>query len=441
MAEERQLPTNHRLSWSKFKPFIIGEGWFISLRFLAVLGVLVGLFLTYYPRSEIDKSRVLLTIVLFAVYNLVFWFLAFFQRKRIQVLLTLGFVADILLVFFLVLITGGVSSPFSSLFFLIIPLGTYYFGFWKGLLITTCYITAHIIACLLNPYDHDSILSMLIAQMLTAFFLGFAVAIFAAKDRRERRQMVSLERELAQAEKLSAIGKFASSLAHEIGSPLSVMRGYLDILGEKLENGHPGMSEMIKIKSQFERIIKLIRQLLTFARHSLPQFRPVNVNSIIRMTVDALQQELSKAQVRVVLNPDENLPSIKADPDQLYQVFFNIIMNARHAMQEHGGTLSISSSVKKKALSAQKTGPDFANLIELVVSDTGCGIPANHLNKIFEPFFTTKALGEGSGLGLAICHGIISDHRGRIEVESRPGEGSTFKVFLPITTGLPVKRT
>lgn len=245
-------------------------------------------------------------------------------------------------------------------------------------------------------------------------------------------ERVNMEKRLNQSEKLSAIGKLASGLAHEIGSPLGAISGYAERLISKLNENDRRRSDAENIKAQLDRITRLVRQLLIFARQSSPQLKQVKVNGIIRSTIEILVPELKNASIEVALELQENLPVIEADPDQLYQVFFNIILNAKQAMSDHGGKLTVTSSVLRKPQDIQENGTDLAEFIEICIVDTGMGIHPDHQKRIFEPFFTTKDVGEGSGLGLAICHGIISDHGGWIEVESKEGEGSSFKVILPV---------
>ena len=172
------------------------------------------------------------------------------------------------------------------------------------------------------------------------------------------------------------------------------------------------------MEAELTRSTKLIRNLLDFARQSPPAFRQINLNDVVNRAVDLVAHSAELQHVQIVKELDLSLPNLTADYDQLYQVCTNLILNAIQAMPK-GGKLTLRSSVNNGQL-------------KIEVQDTGCGISSENMRKLFTPFFTTKHEVKGVGLGLAISYGIIQRHHGRIEVQSKEGEGATFTIYLPL---------
>jgi two-component system NtrC family sensor kinase len=180
------------------------------------------------------------------------------------------------------------------------------------------------------------------------------------------------------------------------------------------------MEELSIIIQQTERITKLIQQLMDFARDTQPSFELTDIHPLIENTLTLTRHQLKKYSILLDAKLNSSIPKIIADPNQLQQVFLNIIINAIHAMPR-GGTLSIEASL------------DHDNeAVQVLVRDTGCGISKANLKNVFDPFFTTKEVGQGTGLGLAVSHRIIENHNGRIDVESRLNHGTCFKITLPL---------
>jgi two-component system NtrC family sensor kinase len=253
-------------------------------------------------------------------------------------------------------------------------------------------------------------------------FLAGAVAV-AAENARLYSELADFARELErsqaqliQAEKLAATGRLAASLAHEINNPLQAIHNCLHLvvdrpLTEEKKEYYLGLAQ-----AEVERLITLVQRTLEFYRPS--QGRPIatQVNRLIEnvLALSNKRLEHGRVQVRTQLQPD--VTPITAVPDQLTQVFLNLIVNAVEAMPE-GGTLTIRSTLHDSQLAIE-------------VQDTGQGLTPDEVTRIFEPFYTTKA--GGTGLGLAVSYGIIQQHGGRIEVQSMPGQGTTFTVLLPL---------
>ena len=263
---------------------------------------------------------------------------------------------------------------------------------------------------------------------LAQAFNQMAVDLKKARERiiGEAEAKLELERSLRQSEKLATLGQLASELAHEIGTPLNIIYGRTELIQRKLEGKEELRKNLDIILHQTERITRIIQQLLGFVRKKKPERAPMNTGTLLEATLDLLEQQIQKQRVSVVKDWNVNLPPVIGDPDQLQQVFLNLILNAIQSMPE-GGTLRLSTSAKKISKEGLKEGGRL--YIEVGVQDTGVGMEREVRQNIFTPFFTTK--GTGTGLGLMVSEGIVRDHEGWIEVESEVGKGSVFKVYLP----------
>jgi len=229
--------------------------------------------------------------------------------------------------------------------------------------------------------------------------------------------------QLIQAEKLTSLGQMAASIAHEVNNPLAGVLVYTQLLTKKITGDkfskEIALDYLSKMESELTRSTRLIRNLLDFARQSSPTLREVDVNEVVNRALEltAHSAELQHIQMIKELNP--SLPELMADFDQLQQVCTNLILNAIQAMPE-GGRLTL------------RTSADNDTQLKIEVQDTGCGISPENMRKLFTPFFTTKQEIKGVGLGLAVSYGIIQRHQGRIEVQSKEGEGTTFSIYLPV---------
>lgn len=235
-------------------------------------------------------------------------------------------------------------------------------------------------------------------------------------------QLKESQEQLIQVEKLTSLGQLAASIAHEVNNPLSGVLVYTQLLAKKIKNDSSSKEVALEYLSKMEgeliRSTKLIRNLLDFARQSTPAFREVNLNEVIARSLDLVAHSAELQHVQIIKKFDPSLPGVMADFDQLQQVFTNLIINAVQAMPG-GGKLTLCTSSNE-------------NQLKIEVQDTGYGIPPENIRKLFTPFFSTKSEVKGVGLGLAISYGIIQRHHGSIEVQSQPGEGTTFIVYLPL---------
>ena len=226
----------------------------------------------------------------------------------------------------------------------------------------------------------------------------------------------------------------ATGIAHELNQPLSVIKTASSYLRKKAENHQPIKDEILKtmaqeIDSHVDRASKIINHMREFGRKSGAKKEQVRVNEAINRSLDIFIQQLKLREIEVVKDLAEDLPPVLADSNRLEQVFVNLLINARDAIEEKWKNGDYKG--KKKRISLRSSLRDGSVIIE--IKDTGVGIPKSRLEKVFEPFFTTKEVGKGTGLGLSISYGIVQDYGGTIEVETQEGEGSNFIIRFPVS--------
>ena len=247
-----------------------------------------------------------------------------------------------------------------------------------------------------------------------------------SRDITERNKMEAERRVLEQRShmmsRLASVGEMASGIAHEINNPLTSVIGFAQLLMQK--DLPQDIREDIKIINEGARqVASVIKRLLTFARQYKPERGYININDIVAATLDLRAYEMETGNIKVITQLDPDLSGTIADGGQLQQVFLNIIMNAETEMESAHGKGNLF--IKTEAID---------NTILISFKDDGPGIAKENLERIFEPFFTTREVGKGTGLGLSVCHGIMTEHNGRIYAESKSGRGATFIVELPIVT-------
>jgi two-component system NtrC family sensor kinase len=229
-----------------------------------------------------------------------------------------------------------------------------------------------------------------------------------------------LQEQLIQSEKMSAIGQLIAGVAHELNNPLASVLGFADFLADA-EGLPAGLAEPVRvIQQEAQRAGGIVKNLLMFARRHDQDRRPVDLAPVLERTVALLRNQLVGLHVEPRLEVEPHLPAVHGSPNQLQQVFLNIINNAAQAIATTGrhGTVTVRARRWHDGLAVD-------------ITDDGPGIPTELQSRIFEPFFTTKAPGEGTGLGLSVCQGIVREHGGRIGVTSAPGAGATFTIELP----------
>ena len=248
-----------------------------------------------------------------------------------------------------------------------------------------------------------------------------SVGIFS--DMREilnlRQKLEESQEQLLQAEKIASLGRLSAGVAHEINNPLAGILIYAELLEREMDPAFNGREYVKEIISQTMRCQQIVNRLLEFSRQSIVQRTLVDLNAVVDRVVELILHQALFHDIEVVRNLDSELPQFMGDPGQLQQVLTNLLINAADALQGQG-TITITT----------RPGPDNEGVV-LTFADTGPGIPAYIRDKIFEPFFTTKPVGKGTGLGLSIVYSVIQRHGGTIEVDSRPGVGTTFTIRLP----------
>lgn len=242
------------------------------------------------------------------------------------------------------------------------------------------------------------------------------------------------EAKTVHAEKLASVGLLAAGIAHEINNPLTGVLTFSHLVRAKLPEGSPEAEDMDIIIRETKRCAGIIRRLLDFAREKKPEVTRGDLNAVVRETIQFVEHQAGFQNVVFSLDLDPKLPTISMDPNQLKQVIMNLVVNARDAMAERGQLFVGSRQLP--ALYSPGAGRRAVPAVELTFTDSGCGIPEEHLTKIFDPFFTSKEPGKGVGLGLSVGYNIIKAHGGIIEVESEVGRGTTFRIILPVD-GMP----
>ena len=279
------------------------------------------------------------------------------------------------------------------------------------------------------------------------------------------KQLKQAQEELIRTEKLASIGRFAAGVAHEVGNPLGAILGYTSILQKEGLDREESKDYLKRIVKDIERINRIVRELLDFARPSKFEIKDVEINKVIESALSLLSYQNNFKNIETKLDLQSDLPAIKGDEFQLSQVFINIILNATDAMPE-GGILRIQTSthvvenldvdrfqrIYPRRRKSDPTESDYSRmrktdplaalfkkfsegdrLVKIRISDTGSGIKKEDLENIFDPFFTTKAPDKGTGLGLSISLRIVESLEGEIRVESEVGKGSAFEVYFPVS--------
>jgi PAS domain S-box-containing protein len=253
------------------------------------------------------------------------------------------------------------------------------------------------------------------------------------RDIRERRQAEEEKRQMEQksqvASRLASVGEMVAGVAHEINNPLTGVIGYAQLLLNR-ENMPPDVRrDLAAINECAQRVADIVQRLLAFSHQTRPQRKLVDINELIENTLILRSYHLTANNIEVTTRLALDLPEIMADPGQLQQVLLNLIVNAEMAMRLAQGKSKLTITTKKSD-----------NIIKIYCKDNGSGMKPEVLNRIFDPFFTTREVGQGTGLGLSLCYGIVTEHKGNIYAESKPGKGATFVVELPVVTeNKPVK--
>ncbi len=263
---------------------------------------------------------------------------------------------------------------------------------------------------------------------------GVAYVLDLAERRRAEEALRRSEAQLRQSQKMEAIGQLAGGIAHDFNNLLTIINAYADLALDQLQGG-PVREFLREVRDAGERAASLTAQLLAFGRKQALEPRVHDLNGIVA-GMETMLRRLIGAHIELSLRLDPRLRPVRIDKGQMEQVILNLAVNARDAMPDGGTLLLETSDVRAEALPEPLAdGPRAGRLAQLTVRDSGVGMRPEVRARVFEPFFTTKEVGKGTGLGLSSAYGIVAQSGGAITVESAPGRGSTFRVFIPVTEG------
>jgi signal transduction histidine kinase len=361
----------------------------------------------------------------------------FRTHKGVKVYVLAGLLALITLLHYLAggAMAGILHGLLGHLYIVPIILGAYWFEVKGGVIVSilsTALFSPHLLMHwadpFLNIYNYTELFLFLLIGGVTGVMSQMernqrmryeeALSRLDESHRKLKEQtdvLFQIEEQLRLADRLSALGELSAGMAHEIRNPLGSIRGAVEILKDDY-GPEDAKYEFIQILlKETDRLNRIVQEFLGFARPKQPEFRLADVNEAVESVLTLIMQETRKTGVTVEKKLDRSIGKRNLDPGMLKQAFLNLALNAIQAMPQ-GGVLTVESGLRNDA-------------IEVKISDTGDGITEERRKKLFNPFFTTKK--NGTGLGLAITYRIIENHRGRIDVASEPGKGSTFTVRIP----------
>ena len=248
----------------------------------------------------------------------------------------------------------------------------------------------------------------------------------------ETQSKISAINQLRHTDRLQTMGQLSSGIAHELGTPLNVVLGHADLITSGKMSDDEVNQSAETIRSEIKRMTGIVRQLLDFSRSKPTAQAKVDLNDILRSTIELLHSVSYKVNVNLLFDTTVDPALISADEEQLKQVFINLIMNAIQSMPEGGNIDTRIDHADVQPPNVQNSSASENRYHCVTIRDYGQGMSEEILERVFEPFYTTKEIGSGTGLGLSIAYGIVKEHDGWIDVESKEGEGSCFKIYLPV---------
>lgn len=412
----------------------------VDYAFALMRGIVItgGLFwLLAYPYPEPLKFWLAGIFFAFIIYSLIIYGLIFIWSKRIEAIYLACLSLDLIFAGIFIKLSGGFNSVVFLVFYPLVALHSFYYGFFRGVALAT--IAALVYVAAISDQWETLIWADLIFRVSIIFLIAVFLGFISENEKRGKNELIKtqlrlelLHKELEKAyknlqdvksqveqtEKLASIGRLSAELAHEINNPLDGIKNCLTVIKNEFEDPQRKKRYLELIDEALYDIECAVRNLLDYAKRHEPVWEEVDINGVLERTIIMADYKLQKTGAEVKTNFDSNLPPVIGDSHQLQEVFFNIILNAVDAMPK-GGRLTIES---------KKIG----NFADIKITDTGVGIRQEDLANIFHPFYTTKPLGEGTGLGLSVSLEIVKKHDGDISVFSEVGKGTVFSITLPI---------
>ena len=412
---------------------------------LRILALLSGFGWLYFaPITAQEKSRLILLLGSFTGYSLLLYAFVLRRPAHVRKLYLVALVLDLVFLFFLIDLTGGLRSHFYLAFYLLAALHAFYYGLWVGLGVAFVSSLLYLAA---GWADLSSLPWIdLVFRLGFLFLVAVSSGMISEKGSRDLREIQTLNRELSleksrleqayvrlrdiqaqmvHSEQLAALGRLAAGVAHEINNPMASITACAEGLQRRSKGiafdrlkGLEDLPEYLEvIRREVYRCKEIAEKLLTFSRQSDPVSEVVDLNHVIQDVTALVEYEADLEGKRIAKDLEGETPPVRGDRAQLNQLFLNMLLNGLDAIGETG----------EVRVTTRKVG----NTVRITFADDGCGIAEEDLGKIFEPFYTTKPVGEGTGLGLSVCENIVRKHRGTLSVESKPGVGAVFSIVLP----------
>ncbi len=425
------MPPGHAGRWDAIRKEIeAADVGFLLLRVVALAGIPAWIL---FEEISPERAGAFYGIAAYFIAYCVFLYALLFLRpadKKTVYALSLSL--DLSYVYLLIVNTGGFGSSFFVGFYLLTALHAFYYGHPAGMVAAAvCAFVYYLAGSRVSPVAWTDFL--LRASFL--FLIALPIGLMSGKMRRGQEKIESLNAELVssleelkrvqdhliRAEKLSALGRLTSDVAHEIRNPLTVIGGFAKRLEKRLPEGTKEKEHAAAIVMEVARLERILRDILSFSRQAKEHILYVNLNDIIAESGKAFADICRERSVVLGTEPAPDLPECLVDRDQVRQAVDNLVMNAVEAMPG-GGALRLATRTD------EENGVRHA-VIDVI--DTGVGIPEGSLERIFEPFYSSRQTGQGTGLGLSIVKKIMEEHRGAIRVTSAPGRGATFSLHFP----------
>ena len=384
---------------------------FVFVRFSAFIGGLT--WIIFHPSLPREKTFLYLLSIFFLVYSLIIYSLIFIYPEKVRKIYLVSLFFDSFLLFLLLPLTGGLNSSFAFVFYLIAALYAFYYGLLPGIGVAFLSSALYIFSC---PSCWAKIhWTDLALRVIFLFLVAITLGILSERERRMRRRLV-------HAERLAAIGRMSSEISHEIKNPLSSISLNTELLIDELKrytnvDTKEAHALINSIMSEVDRLSGIADEYLQFVKQPSLKYKRCDVNDLIESLIKFLEKEALHKKISFIKALEEKLPKALIDEKQFRQAMLNIFRNSFDAMS-NGGEISISTK-------------GLANEIEIIVKDTGVGIPKEHIRRIFDPFFSTKDV--GTGLGLSIARDIIEQHNGMVSCESEKGRGTIFTIRIPVS--------